>query len=136
MSIALTGSQSPLHVQIERRIQWSIERGEYTEGESLPSASDLSANFRVNRNTVLRALRKLRAKGLIDFGRGRGIIVVARSGPGQADVAGLSEHLRQLVAVADAHGVARSSLISAIERMPRPAEVATPPRRAAHPPRP
>ncbi|MFE6489785.1 GntR family transcriptional regulator, partial [Streptomyces sp. NPDC057757] len=130
MSIAMPGSPSPLHVRIERQIQWSIERGEYAEGESLPPASDLSANFRANRNTVLRALRKLRAKGLIDFGRGRGIIVVARSGAAQGDVAGLSEQLRQLVAVADAHGVARSSLISAIERMPRPAEGATAPRRA------
>ncbi|MFD5465795.1 GntR family transcriptional regulator [Kitasatospora sp. NPDC127059] len=136
MSIALTGSQSPLHIQIERRLQWSIERGEYTEGESLPSASALSANFRVNRNTVLRALRKLRAKGLIDFGRGRGIIVVARSGCGPTEVAGLSDQLRRLVSVADAHGVARSSLISAIERMPHPVEGAATPRRAAQQPRP
>ncbi|MFJ9772909.1 GntR family transcriptional regulator [Kitasatospora sp. NPDC101157] len=135
MSIAATGSQSPLHVQIERRIQWSIERGEYAEGESLPSASALSADFRANKNTVLRALRNLRAKGLVDFGRGRGIIVIARSGPGHTDVAGLSDQLRQLVAVADAHGVARSSLISAIERMPRPAEGAAPPRGAGKRPR-
>jgi GntR family transcriptional regulator len=65
-----------VYVQVASEIRRAIAEGEIVQGERLPPAVDLAAVLGVNKNTVIRALHKLRDDGLLDFTRGRGIRVV------------------------------------------------------------
>jgi GntR family transcriptional regulator len=66
----------------------------------------------VNTNTVLRALRQLRAEGLLEFRRGRGITVA-----GTPDRSELVEQARQLVRLARRHGYGLEELVGILERV-------------------
>ena len=64
-----------LYEQVAGEIRRAIADGEAKPGERLPPAKDLAAVLGVNTNTVLRSLRVLRDEGLLEFRRGRGILV-------------------------------------------------------------
>jgi DNA-binding GntR family transcriptional regulator len=78
-------------------------------GERLPSALDLASVLKVNRNTVLRALRQLRDEGLLEVRRGRGITVVATPEQGE-----LHARVRELVEFSRRHGSRRDELVDLI----------------------
>jgi GntR family transcriptional regulator len=99
-----------LHEQVAAAIRRAISDGEARPGERLPPARDLAAVLGVNSNTVLRALRILRAEGLLEFRRGRGVTVVGT--PQQSLVVTKAKELLQL---ARAHGYQRSELIEILE---------------------
>ena len=73
--------QRPLHEQAADAIRHAIATGEVAPGDRLPPARDLAAALQINSNTVLRALRQLRAEGLLEFRRGRGVTVLRRPDP-------------------------------------------------------
>lgn len=75
VNLQRTPDAPDLHEQVAGQIRRAIVEGEAGPGERLPAARDLAAELGVNRNTVLRALRALRDEGLLDFKRGRGVIV-------------------------------------------------------------
>jgi GntR family transcriptional regulator len=64
-----------LHDQVAALIRRAIAEGEKGPGERIPQAKDLAAVLGVNVNTVLRAFRILREEGLLQFRRGRDIVV-------------------------------------------------------------
>jgi DNA-binding transcriptional regulator YhcF (GntR family) len=99
-----------LHEQVAGEIRRAIAEGEAKPGERLPPARDLAAELRVNRNTVLRALRQLRDEGLLEFRRGRGITVAATPDHGAVVV-----QARELVRLARKHGYRIDELIKIIE---------------------
>jgi GntR family transcriptional regulator len=101
---------SALHEQVAAAIRRAIADGEARPGERLPPARDLAAVLGVNSNTVLRALRMLRAEGLLEFRRGRGVTVVGTSERGL--IVAKSKELLQL---AREHGYKRSELIALLE---------------------
>jgi GntR family transcriptional regulator len=72
-----------LHQQVAAQIRRAIADGEAGPGDRLPPAGDLAAVIGVNKNTVLRALRVLRAEGLLEFRRGRGISVAGTQAQGE-----------------------------------------------------
>lgn len=74
---------------------------------------DLAAVLKVNRNTVLRALRQLRDEGLLEVRRGRGVTVVATPEQGA-----LHERVLELVELARRHGYRRAELVELIESLP------------------
>lgn len=63
----------------------------------------------MNTNTVLRALRLLREKGLLEFRRGRGISVTAVPERGA-----VLQRTRELVAFARRHGYSTQELVDMI----------------------
>ena len=87
--------RTDLHEQVAAEIRRAIAEGEAAPGERLPSALDLAAVLKVNRNTVLRALRQLRDEGLLELRRGRGATVVATPEQGE-----LHARARELVHLA------------------------------------
>jgi GntR family transcriptional regulator len=101
-----------LHEQVAAAIRRAIADGEAKPGERLPPARDLAAVLAVNSNTVLRALRILRAEGLLEFRRGRGVTVVGT--PRQSVVVTKAKELLQ---VAREQGYKRSELIEILESL-------------------
>src|SRR4051812_1526964 len=98
-----------LHEQVAVEIRRAIAEGEAGPGERLPPARDLASVLKVNRNTVLRALRQLRDEGLLEVRRGRGTTVVARPEQGE-----LQARVRELVAFARHQGCRRDELVDLI----------------------
>ena len=66
----------------------------------------------VNRNTVLSALRTLRDEGLVDFRRGRGVVVAGSPEHGE-----LSARARELVRFARRAGYEPDELADLIRRI-------------------
>lgn len=108
---------APLYARIRAKLRMDIAAGLYAQGEQLPPADQLGKKYGVNKNTILRALRMLRSEGVIDFGRGRGAVVLHTSRP--MDIDDISVQLQRVVNLADVSGISRTAIISAIERMPR-----------------
>jgi GntR family transcriptional regulator len=104
------GDRLPLHDQVCAEIRRAIADGEVRPDERLPPARDLAAVLNVNSNTVLRALRRLRDEGLLEFRRGRGITVV-----GTAHRGAVLARARELVQFARGNGYGRDELIKIIE---------------------
>ena len=103
----------PLHEQVAASLRRAINEGECRPGERLPRATDLAAAFDVNTNTVLRALRTLRAEGLLEFRRGRGITV----SNGVAGRGLVLERAHELLAVARREGLSREELLAIIKEI-------------------
>jgi GntR family transcriptional regulator len=99
-----------LYEQVAAEIRRAIADGEAKPGERLPPARDLAAVLGVNTNTVLRALRRLRDEGLLEFRRGRGITVAGT--PAQGAVVARA---RELVRFARRHGYRVDELVRIIE---------------------
>ena len=60
---------------IAAELRARIEAGDLRPGEQVPSASQLTEQFSVSRNTALRALKVLRDEGLVRVERGWGSFV-------------------------------------------------------------
>ncbi len=104
---------APLHDQVAARIRRAIAEGEASPGERLPLAKDLAAVLGVNKNTVLRALHILRAEGLLEFQRGRGITVA-----GTPQRGAVLARTRELIEFARHHGFGPEEVIQIIESLP------------------
>src|SRR3954462_14760017 len=102
-----------LHEQVAAEIRRAVAEGEAKPGERLPPARDLAAVMGVNTNTVLRALRRLRDEGLLEFRRGRGVRVV-----GTAPRGSVLEKAIELVELAGRHGYPRDELLRMIRSLP------------------
>jgi GntR family transcriptional regulator len=98
--------------QAAAALRRAIIDGEARQGERLPPATDLAAVLGVNRNTVLAALRALRDEGLVDFRRGRGVVVTAT--PGETE---LASRARDLVRFARTRGYEPAEVIRVIQRL-------------------
>ena len=103
----------PLHDQVAAQIRRAIADGEAGPGDRLPLAKDLAAVLGVNKNTVLRALHLLRAEGLLEFRRGRGITVV-----GTPQRGAVLAKAQELVDFARHQGFRRDEVIDIIESLP------------------
>lgn len=102
-----------LHEQVAAEIRRAIADGEARPGERLPPARDLAAVLGVNTNTVLRAMRLLRDEGLLEFGRGRGVMVAGTPQQGAVVV-----RARELLAFARQRGYRREDVLALIRALP------------------
>jgi GntR family transcriptional regulator len=101
-----------LHEQVAAEIRRAIAEGEAKAGERLPPAKDLAAVLGVNTNTVLRALRRLRDEGLLDFRRGRGVTVA-----GTPEKGAVVRRANELVRFARQQGYRVDELVRIIEEV-------------------
>jgi GntR family transcriptional regulator len=99
-----------LYQQVAAEIRRAIADGEAKPGERLPPAKDLAAVLGVNSNTVLRALRVLRDEGLLEFRRGRGILVA-----GTPERGAVVQRAKELVDFARSQGYRLDELVEIIE---------------------
>jgi DNA-binding GntR family transcriptional regulator len=99
-----------LYEQVAGEIRRAIAEGEAKAGERLPPAKDLAAVLGVNTNTVLRALRRLRDEGLLEFRRGRGIMVA-----GTPERGAVIHRATELVEFARSRGYRVDELVAMIQ---------------------
>jgi DNA-binding transcriptional regulator YhcF (GntR family) len=101
---------SPLHEQLAACVRRAMADGSLPADERLPTARDLATVVSVNANTVLQAYRTLRAEGLVEFRRGRGVRVAGDA----AARASVTDAARQLLETARRHGYTKPELIELI----------------------
>lgn len=73
----MTDRKDSLWKTIATAISADIAQGRYTTGDKLPTETELSRRFGVNRHTVRRALGDLAAAGAVHARRGAGVFVAA-----------------------------------------------------------
>ena len=86
-------SKTPVYIQIANGIKLQIQRGEFTDGATLPSERALSKILGVHRNTVAKAYGLLVSEAYIESRQGVGHVVALgghRQGP-EVKVASLGE---------------------------------------------
>ena len=94
----------PLSVQLQEQLKQQIRRGLLQPGARLPSVRELAGFLRVNRNTVLKALRELERGGYIRSHQGKGIFVADRPALAGWSV-GFEALVEETVARAQSQGV-------------------------------
>lgn len=67
--------KEPLYARVHGALQSSIRRGEFREGEKLPSEKELCGRFSVSRITVRQALKHLETLGMVYPVHGKGYYV-------------------------------------------------------------
>ncbi|MGD1861259.1 MAG: phosphonate metabolism transcriptional regulator PhnF [Leptolyngbyaceae cyanobacterium] len=67
----------PLYQQIADELRRNIQESVFKIGDRLPTETELSDRFGVNRHTLRRAMEVLRHEGIVDVERGRGTFVIA-----------------------------------------------------------
>ena len=102
---------APLYQQVAAEIRRAIADGEAKAGERMPLAKDLATVLGVNKNTVLRALRELRAEGLLEFRRGRGVTVA-----GTPERGAVMAKVNELVRFARQQGYRRDEIAAMVQR--------------------
>jgi GntR family transcriptional regulator len=65
----------PIYRQLRDRMVAMILEGAIAEGEALPSARTVSAEYRINHLTVLKAYQELSDEGIVENRRGVGLFV-------------------------------------------------------------
>lgn len=68
---------APLYVQVADLLRDRLAKGEWKDGDYLPSLERLMDEFAVSRVTMRYAIKKLSADGLLSAERGRGTVVTA-----------------------------------------------------------
>ncbi|MCE9661277.1 MAG: histidine utilization repressor [Burkholderiales bacterium] len=72
MAVALAEAPLAPYARVKKYLKEGLAAGRWTPGELMPSETELVAEFGVSRMTVNRALRELRAEGLVDRSQGVG----------------------------------------------------------------
>ena len=67
----------PLYLQIARELRQNIQESVFKVGDRLPTETELSERFGVNRHTLRRAMEILQQEGVVGVERGRGTFVMA-----------------------------------------------------------
>ena len=90
-------SSVPIYIQIEDSITSLIAAGQLQPGDQLPTIRELSAEIRVNLNTVAKAYHELDMQGVITTQRGKGTFVSGR--PDQKQIERTRQKLLQSILV-------------------------------------
>jgi DNA-binding LacI/PurR family transcriptional regulator len=75
MTNVLHGNKVSLHLQVATRLEQRVRRGQYREGEVLPSFRALGQEFGVSLNVIQRAVSHLSEKGILVPHHGKGLAV-------------------------------------------------------------
>lgn len=83
----------PIYVQLRNEIVKGIGRGEFADGEALPTVRRLASELGVNTMTVSKAYQSLKAEGFIETDRRRGAVVRLPDRGGSCDDRAFCEKL-------------------------------------------
>ena len=69
------GSQTPIFLQLSQGLEDEILSGIYSEGEQIPSITELAASYKINPATALKGINLLVDAGIVYKKRGIGMFV-------------------------------------------------------------
>lgn len=72
---ATTSLEGPPYVRVVRHFEEQIRRGQFAQGQKLPTESDMGDYFGVSRRSVREAIKVLATMGLVEARHGSGIYV-------------------------------------------------------------
>lgn len=72
------GDMRPMYVQVATALRAKIDAGEIAPGQQIPPVTAIMAEFGVSNPTAQRAVRSLRAAGLVETRPGKGVFVRER----------------------------------------------------------
>ena len=84
------GSSVPMYTQIVRYVTERIRKGDWVEGQKLPSQRKMAELFGVNRSTIVTAMEELLSYGIIESDHGGGTRIAGGSAPGSSVPGGCS----------------------------------------------
>jgi GntR family transcriptional regulator len=70
---------APLYAQIKALLLKSLQAGEWTPGQAIPSETDLAARYRVSQGTVRKAIDEMAADNLLVRRQGKGTFVASHA---------------------------------------------------------
>ena len=103
----------PTYLQLVQQVEHALRLGYLKPGDQLPKVRDVVASLAINPNTVLKAYRDLKAKGLAAGRPGQGTFVQA--GLSQVtlpELAGLRKSLLGWLAAADEAGLDENGMVA------------------------
>jgi GntR family transcriptional regulator len=109
-----TADARPIYVQIMDEIRRGLVLGTLRPEDPLPSVRQLSAELRVNPNTVAQAYRELERDGVVYVRRGQGTFVAAVSVNGSERRALAAAVARRALIDAHRNGIGADELVQAI----------------------
>lgn len=68
-------SEIPIYLQLRNQIVMGIGKGEFEEGELLPTVRQMAADLGINNMTVSKAYQLLKSEGFIETDRRRGTVI-------------------------------------------------------------
>lgn len=68
-------SEIPIYLQLRNQIVMGIGKGEFEEGELLPTVRQMAADLGINNMTVSKAYQLLKTEGFIETDRRRGTVI-------------------------------------------------------------
>ena len=101
----------PIYMQLRNEIVKGIGRGEFADGEALPTVRQLAADLGVNSMTVSKAYQCLRSEGYIETDRRHGAVVRPVTDTGGRFREKLGDELELLCAEAKIKGVEREEFL-------------------------
>ena len=109
----------PIYQQIADQLEDMIFTGLLKEGEQAPSTTQLSQELHINPATVLKGMRQLVDRGLLEKHRGLGMFVAAgakRKIMEKRKKHFYDDYVRKLMAEAGSLGITKEELIAMIEK--------------------
>lgn len=110
---------TPLYQQIAAQLEEMIFTGGFSEGDQIPSTTQLSAQLHINPATVLKGMNILVDKGLVEKHRGRGMFVTAGAQEKIMQARKESfynDYVKSLLVEAHKLGIKKEHLLELIER--------------------
>lgn len=86
-------SEVPLREQLVTQVVLGIVSDDLKPGQKLPSTRELARRFQIHANTVSNAYRDLSERGWVEFRKGSGVYVRARTSEIQLDAVSELDHL-------------------------------------------
>ncbi len=96
MSSQLGMKSSGIADRVAAWLRDSIERGQFSAGERLPSVEQLARDLGVGRSSIREALRHLQALGMVELRHGRGTFVASSKVHLGSSLSSFSESVRRL----------------------------------------
>ena len=113
-----TNAGIPLYRQIIDQVKYGIASGKLKAGEQLPTVRALSAELKINLNTVTKAYRELEIAGIITTQQGVGTFI-SKTDPGissKEKKKKLKNICNEFLTIAHSYGFTKSDVIGELQK--------------------
>ncbi len=111
-------SDTPIYMQLKKEIIQGIAKGDFKEGDSLPSVRQMAEDIGINMHTVNKAYNMLKMDSFITIDRRKGAIInKSFSIYSKEYIENLKEEMRYIIAEAYSKGVKEKEFLNICEEV-------------------